>query len=41
MVIYADANGSYDSIEAVRIGRILEKIDAAVFEDPCHCIRSL
>jgi L-alanine-DL-glutamate epimerase-like enolase superfamily enzyme len=35
MVIYADANGSYDAIEAVRIGRILEEIDAAVFEEPC------
>ena len=35
MVIYADANGSYDSNEAVRIGRILEEIDAAVFEEPC------
>ena len=35
MIIYADANGSYDSSEAVRIGRILEEIDAAVFEEPC------
>ncbi len=35
MVIYTDANGSYDAVEAIRIGRILEEIDASVFEEPC------
>lgn len=35
MIIYADANGSYRPAEAVRIGRILEEIDAAAFEEPC------
>lgn len=35
MVIYSDANGSYDVEEAVRVGRLLEEIDAAFFEEPC------
>ena len=35
MTIYADANGSYDVDEAIRIGRMLEEIGAAFFEEPC------
>jgi L-alanine-DL-glutamate epimerase-like enolase superfamily enzyme len=35
MVIYADANGSYDAVKAVEIGRILEEIGASIFEEPC------
>ena len=35
VTIYADANGSYDVAEAIRIGRMLEEIDAAFFEEPC------
>ena len=35
VVIYADANGGYDVDEAIRIGKILEEIDAGFFEEPC------
>ena len=35
VVLYADANGSYDVAEAVRIGRMLQDVDAAFFEEPC------
>ena len=35
VTIYADANGSYDVAEAVRIGRMLEDINAAFYEEPC------
>ena len=35
VTIYADANGSYDVEEAVRLGRLLEEIDAAFYEEPC------
>ncbi len=35
VTIYSDANGSYDVAEAVRIGRMLEEIGAAFFEEPC------
>lgn len=35
VTIYADANGSYDVEEAVRIGRMLEDIGVAFFEEPC------
>ncbi len=34
VVIYADANGGYGVEEAIRIGRMLEKIDAGFFEEP-------
>ena len=34
VTIYADSNGSYDVEESVRIGRMLEEIDAAFFEEP-------
>ncbi len=35
VVIYADANGSYDVDEAIKIGRLLEEINVAFFEEPC------
>lgn len=35
VVMYADANGGYDVEEAIRIGRMLEDIDAGFFEEPC------
>jgi L-alanine-DL-glutamate epimerase-like enolase superfamily enzyme len=35
VTIYADANGSYDVAEAVRIGRLLEEINAGFYEEPC------
>jgi len=34
MVIYADSNGSYDTKEAIRIGRIMEEYDIDFFEEP-------
>lgn len=33
--IHADANSSYDPPEAIRIGRLLEKVNAVYFEEPC------
>ena len=35
VVIYADANGGYDVDQALRVGRMLEEIDAGFFEEPC------
>jgi L-alanine-DL-glutamate epimerase-like enolase superfamily enzyme len=35
IAIHADANSSYDSKHAVRIGRMLEEINAVYFEEPC------
>lgn len=35
ITIYSDANGSYDVEEAIRIGKMLEDIDAAFYEEPC------
>jgi len=34
--IHADANGSYDVKNAIRIGRMLEDIHAVHFEEPCQ-----
>jgi L-alanine-DL-glutamate epimerase-like enolase superfamily enzyme len=34
-VIYVDANGSYDSKKAIEVGRFLEKLGIAFFEEPC------
>ena len=34
MTIYADANGSYDVPEAIRIGRLMEEYDYGFFEEP-------
>lgn len=35
IVIYADANGSYDAVKAIQIGKMLESLRVAVFEEPC------
>jgi L-alanine-DL-glutamate epimerase-like enolase superfamily enzyme len=35
MAIHADANSSYDPPEAIRVGRLLEDIRAAHYEEPC------
>jgi L-alanine-DL-glutamate epimerase-like enolase superfamily enzyme len=35
MAIHADANSSYDPPEAIRVGRLLEDINALYFEEPC------
>lgn len=35
MTICADSNGSYDSAEAIRIGKILQQNDIAFYEEPC------
>jgi L-alanine-DL-glutamate epimerase-like enolase superfamily enzyme len=34
-VIYTDANGSYDSVKAIEIGRMLQDLQVAFFEEPC------
>lgn len=34
MVIYADANSSYDVATAIRIGRVMEQYDYGFFEEP-------
>ena len=34
MALYADANGYYDTVEAIRMGRILEEYKYAYFEEP-------
>ena len=33
--IHADANSSYDPPAAIRVGRLLEEINAVYFEEPC------
>ena len=33
--IHADANSSYDPPQAIRVGRLLEDINAVYFEEPC------
>ncbi|MHC4387653.1 MAG: enolase C-terminal domain-like protein [Planctomycetota bacterium] len=35
ITIQADANSSYDPPKAIQIGRMLEEIDAYMFEEPC------
>jgi L-alanine-DL-glutamate epimerase-like enolase superfamily enzyme len=35
VVIYADANGSYNSAKAIEIGRMLQDLKVAFFEEPC------
>ncbi|MCU0619242.1 MAG: mandelate racemase/muconate lactonizing enzyme family protein [Gemmatimonadaceae bacterium] len=35
VTIYADANGSYDVREGIRIGRLLEAHGVAIYEEPC------
>lgn len=34
--LYADANSSYDTREAIRIGRLMEEHNYAFFEEPCE-----
>ncbi len=35
IVIYADANGSYNSANAIEVGRMLEDLNVGFFEEPC------
>ncbi len=35
IILYADANGSYDVPHGIRIGRLLEDLNFAFFEEPC------
>ncbi len=35
IAIHADSNSSYDPPQAIRVGRMLEEIDAVFFEEPC------
>ena len=35
IAIHADSNSSYDPPKAIRVGRMLEEIDAVYFEEPC------
>jgi L-alanine-DL-glutamate epimerase-like enolase superfamily enzyme len=35
IAIHADGNGSYDPPRAIEVGRLLEEIRAAFFEEPC------
>jgi L-alanine-DL-glutamate epimerase-like enolase superfamily enzyme len=36
MTLYADSNSSYDTSEAIRIGRIMETHGYGFFEEPCE-----
>jgi L-alanine-DL-glutamate epimerase-like enolase superfamily enzyme len=36
MILYADANSSYDAAEGIRIGRLMEKHGYAFYEEPCE-----
>lgn len=36
MTLYADSNSSYDSAEAIRIGRIMEEHGYGFYEEPCE-----
>jgi L-alanine-DL-glutamate epimerase-like enolase superfamily enzyme len=35
IVLFADANGSYDVPNGIRIGRLLEELNYSFFEEPC------
>ena len=35
IIIYVDANGSYNSRKAIEIGRMLEDLNVGFFEEPC------
>jgi L-alanine-DL-glutamate epimerase-like enolase superfamily enzyme len=35
VIIYADANGSYDSKAGIQVGRMLEELKCGFFEEPC------
>jgi L-alanine-DL-glutamate epimerase-like enolase superfamily enzyme len=34
--IHADSNSSYDPAQAIRVGRMLEEVNAVYFEEPCR-----
>lgn len=36
MTLYADANSSYESEQAIRVGRIMQEHDYGFFEEPCE-----
>ena len=35
VILYADANGSYDVPHGIRVGRLLEEFNFSFFEEPC------
>lgn len=35
IVLYADANGSYNAAKAIQVGRMLEDLNVGFFEEPC------
>jgi L-alanine-DL-glutamate epimerase-like enolase superfamily enzyme len=35
ILIYADANGSYDSAKAIEVGKMLQDLNCGFFEEPC------
>lgn len=35
VIIYADANGSYNAEKAIEVGRLLEELKCGFFEEPC------
>lgn len=35
MILYADANGSYDPVRGIEVGRLLEANNIAFYEEPC------
>jgi len=35
MVLYADANGSYDTAKAIEVGKMLQDLNYNFFEEPC------
>ena len=36
MTLYADSNSSYDAPNAIRIGRLMQEYEYAMFEEPCQ-----
>jgi len=35
MILYADANGSYDAQKGIEVGRMLQDLGSQLFEEPC------
>ncbi|MDR0794575.1 MAG: mandelate racemase/muconate lactonizing enzyme family protein [Tannerella sp.] len=35
IILYADANGSYDADMGIRVGKVLESLNYSFFEEPC------
>jgi L-alanine-DL-glutamate epimerase-like enolase superfamily enzyme len=35
MIIYTDANGSYDAAKAIEVGRMLQDLNCGFYEEPC------